>query len=383
MKVIYIIDTNHPNVANGSNVALLNILDEIKKYNVEPMVIAAHEGSLTEELKKRKISFKITHHQCHIYPRVKSIKNAIAFVPRLLQLLFRNYKAKLKLINIIEEFKPNIIHTNIGQLQLGYKVAKKLNIPHVWHIREYQDLALGMTPLPSKSVFINRLNSSINYSIAITKGIYNHYKMKNNASVIYDGVLKENKIQFKDRKDDYFLFLGRLNEQKGISELIDAFIDFSKFNDNFKLLIAGDGSENFINNLKNKVIQSDLSKRIHFLGYRNDISELLSNATALVVPSKNEGFGFITVEAMFNGCLVVGNNSGGTKEIIEPENLGLLYIGHTDLVLKLKEIVTLGIDYYNETIKKAQINASRLYSQEQNAIQIINLYKEILIKNKK
>ena len=40
----------------------------------------------------------------------------------------------------------------------------------------------------------------------------------------------------------------------------------------------------------------------------------MSKALALFVPSSFEGFGFITVEAMFCGCLVIGRNTGGTKE---------------------------------------------------------------------
>jgi glycosyltransferase involved in cell wall biosynthesis len=39
----------------------------------------------------------------------------------------------------------------------------------------------------------------------------------------------------------------------------------------------------------------------------------MAHATALIVSSYHEGFGFITVEAMFNGCLVIGNNKGGTN----------------------------------------------------------------------
>ena len=52
---------------------------------------------------------------------------------------------------------------------------------------------------------------------------------------------------------------------------------------------------------------------IELLGYRKDIPELMSNAKCLIVPSPNEAFGFITAEGMFNGCLVVGKNTAGTK----------------------------------------------------------------------
>ena len=380
IKVLYIIDTNIPNVANGANAALLNIIDEMINYDVEPMVVVAHYGSFCEELEKRKITFKITDHQCHVYPKVKSLKNAVAFFPRLLRMLMKNSNSQLKLKKIVEKFHPDLIHTNIGKIHIGYNVAKKLNIPHVWHIREYQDLDFGATPFPSKKRFINKLNSITNNTIAITQGIFNHFNMTENAQVIYDGVMKEESIQFLEKKDNYFLFLGRLEETKGIRQLLVAFIDFAHNNHDFELLIAGNGHDVFVNELKNIVNESGFVKRIHFLGFRKDISELLSKATALIVPSKYEGFGFITVEAMFNGCLVVGNNTGGTKEILENENLGILYTGHEELVSALNKIVYLGIENYYPMIKKAQIIASKLYSQEQNVNSIYNFYKEILAK---
>ncbi len=381
IKILYLIDTNVPNVANGSNVALLNLIEEMKHFDIELMLVAAKYGSLCKDVEQKNIPYKLTNHECHVYPRVKSIKNAIFFVPRLLGLLIKNFKAELNLKTIVEKYKPDLIHTNIGQLHIGYNVAKRLNIPHVWHIREYQDLALGMHPIPSKKSFKNRLNSSNNYSIAITNGIFNYYNLSHNARVIYDGVLNKDDITFLENKSKYFLFLGRLNQQKGILELIKAFFDFASFNYDYNLLIAGDGSEIYVNMLKEIVNKTPYSNRIIFLGFRKDTSELLKNATALIVPSKYEGFGFVTVEAMFNGCLVVGNNSGGTKEILELNNSGILYSGHNELVQSLKDIVTLGIEYYYPMIKKAQFTATNLYSKEQNAIHIYNFYRYILNKN--
>ncbi len=376
-KIVYIV--NHT-VPYGANVALLNIVDEMIKYNIEIMVVTGDSGYLCEELEKRKIKYEIIYHQFQIYPSIKSFKNALNFFYRLFKMLYYNFKAEFKLKKVINKFQPDLIHTNIGPTHIGYNVAKKLGIPHIWHIREYQDLDFGMVPFPSKEGFINKLNSINNISIAITMGIFDHFQMNKNAKVIYDGVMNERHTQFIDIKSNYFLFLGRLEETKGIRQLILAFIDFSSFNDDYDLLIAGNGSDIFVNELKLIVNKSGFTKRIHFLGFRKDINELLSKATALIVPSKHEGFGFITVEAMFNGCLVVGNNSAGTKEILETEKLGILYTGHDELVSSLKEIVISGIENYYPMIKKAQKIASKLYSKETNSNEIFNLYKHILIK---
>jgi glycosyltransferase involved in cell wall biosynthesis len=72
------------------------------------------------------------------------------------------------------------------------------------------------------------------------------------------------------------------------------------------------------------VNNSEVSSRIKFLGFCKDVFVLLSKATALIVPLKNEGFGFLTVKTMLNGCLAKDNNAGGTKEILKSENYGIL-----------------------------------------------------------
>ena len=51
-----------------------------------------------------------------------------------------------------------------------------------------------------------------------------------------------------------------------------------------------------------------------FLGEITNVYEWMARARTLVVPSRFEGFGFITAEAMLNGCFVVGRNTAGTKE---------------------------------------------------------------------
>jgi glycosyltransferase involved in cell wall biosynthesis len=380
-KVLYLI--NH-SVPYGANKALLNILDGLIPYGVRPTVIMAFEGAMCEELKKRNIQYHIIEHYFSIYPSLSSFRDISLFLPRLFRTYFFNFIAKRKLVVIAKEFNPKLIHTNIGPVHIGYCIAKKLVIPHVWHIREYQDLDFNMHPLYSKADFIKKLHNSINHSIVITKGVFDHFILSNNnAKVIYDGVLKENNVKFEFAKEKYFLFVGRLEEAKGIKNLLIAFVEFCKSNSEFELRIAGDGELQYKDELKKYIETEKLGSRVRFLGFREDIPSLMVKATALVVPSRYEGFGFITVEAMFNGCLVIGNNKGGTREILEEENLGILYSNHQELVLAMKTVVTEEVENYYEMILKAQKKAVALYSQEQNAKSIFDYYKEILHKQKK
>lgn len=378
-KVLYVINFTDP---YGANKALLNILDSIRDYDVCPLVVMSFQGEICNELKIRNIEYKVIKHYFSIYPPSLCIRDLILYIPRLFRTVTTNFFALKKMSLLVNDFKPDIIHTNVGPDHLGFYTAIKHNVPHVWHIREYQDLYFNMRPLFSMNGFIKKLQNGNNYSLAITNALFKHYSMNKNARVICDGVMKANETQFESEKEKYFLFVGRLEEAKGVRVLIEAYIEFSKFNSDFNLLIAGWGNLNYMDELFQLVNKANLSSNVQFLGFRSDVSILMSKATALIVPSRNEGFGFITVEAMFNGCLVIGNNSGGTREILESENLGILYSGHNELVTALKTVVTNGIQSYYPLIKKAQERAVILYSQDQNVKAVFGFYQDILNQNR-
>ena len=164
--------------------------------------------------------------------------------------------------------------------------------------------------------------------------------MASNGRVIYNGIYKKNQTRFNSEKSKYFLFVGRLEFIKGIEQVLEAFFEFARTNYDYKLKIAGDGDEQYKALLLKKVNTIGFSERIDFLEFKDNIDELMANATALIVASSYEGFGRVTAEAMFNGCLVVGLNSGGTKEILEKDNLGLLYHNHNELVSIMNTIVS-------------------------------------------
>lgn len=375
--VLYIL--NSPTIYGGANKSFLQMLDGLIKKGIIPFVVLPKNGDLCNQLLKRNIDFQILPYTDSINPPRVSIRDLFLFVPRFLRVLYINSKALKQLQSYIKIIHPDIIHTNVGTIHLGFHAAKKLKIPHVWHIREYQTLDFEIHPMPTMKSFIAKLNDQHNYPIAITQGIFNYFSMDNSARIIYNPVFVASETQFNVNKDKFFLFAGRLTVRKGINDLVKAFIDFSKIDSEYSLYIAGKAEDAHNEEiLKTMIVNGGISDRVYFLGEREDLSDLMSHATALIVPSFYEGFGRITAEAMFNGCLVIGNNTAGTKEIIEPENLGLLYTGHDQLVLAMKKVVENKIESYFPLIMKAQKRAVALYSQEQNVDSVYKLYSEII-----
>ena len=160
-KVIYLIVSADP---YGSNIALLNLLDMIIPKGVLPLgVVMSNEGGLCEMLRERKIKYIKMKYYYSVYPELSNFRKILFFLPILIRTLLYNKIAEIKLARIAKNFHADIIHTNISPLHIGYKVAKKLNLPHVWHIREYQDLYFGYHPLFTEKGFKKRFPAKITF----------------------------------------------------------------------------------------------------------------------------------------------------------------------------------------------------------------------------
>ncbi len=126
--------------------------------------------------------------------------------------------------------------------------------------------------------------------------------------VIRPDIAEVNEIftQFGLKRDEYFLFLGRLVPEKGIHYLIEA---FRKLKTNKKLIIAGgvSDSDGYVQGLQEMAAGDE---RILFTGFVQGqlLKELYSNAYAYVLPSDLEGMPLSLLEAMsYSNCCVVSD----------------------------------------------------------------------------
>ena len=110
----------------------------------------------------------------------------------------------------------------------------------------------------------------------------------------------------------------------------------------------------------------------------------MRNATAVVVPSVFEAFGRVMAEAEFQGCLVIGRDTGGTHEQFENgvklcgREIGLRYKTVDELASRLKEVTTQCHEYYYEMRQNAFNVVNKLYSIETNVETILSFYENIL-----
>ncbi len=113
---------------------------------------------------------------------------------------------------------------------------------------------------------------------------------------------KKKKLGLQNKK--IIITVGRLSMQKNPLVIVEIFAELCKIRQDCELLWVGTGE--MLKKIQNKVEKLDIVEKIHFLGIRTDVNELMQCSDLFLFPSLFEGFGIVAVEAQAAGipCLV-------------------------------------------------------------------------------
>ncbi|MEP1446561.1 MAG: glycosyltransferase [Paraglaciecola sp.] len=134
----------------------------------------------------------------------------------------------------------------------------------------------------------------------------------------------------KNSNEKLILFVGRLSEEKGVREAIQATAKLIDAGLRLRLIVIGEGHEK--EDFKKVVSDLGINEYVDFLGWieNKDVYYYFSACDVFVGPSKTaangqvEAQGLTFIEAMLAGCPVIGSNSGGIIDAVIPEQTGWL-----------------------------------------------------------
>ena len=170
----------------------------------------------------------------------------------------------------------------------------------------------------------------------------------------------------------YVLFLSRLNPKKNVGVLINAFKSLKQ--DAWCLVIAGDGSRDYVASLNQRVGGSE---KIIFTGWVEGEQKeaLLRDAALFALPSHQENFGLSVMEAMARGVPVLVSPHVNLAPEIEAANAGWV----VDLA-HVKEGLAAALNNEAERARRGEAarQLSQQYSWQRTATDLIELYRQIV-----
>jgi glycosyltransferase involved in cell wall biosynthesis len=287
-----------------------------------------------------------------------------------LSLLFNLIPRSYDLFWTIRRHRIDLVHTNSVVSLEGAVGAWLAGVPHVWHIRElFTRHSPKLLPLLGVSFTQQVIHGLSQQVICISEAVREQFGPLAQANprqywVVYNAIdpkagptLTPGKsapvggtwnqpLPAKPAKRLRFGYVGRLSEGKRFTDVVDALFFF---NQQFQhpvspaadLIVAG----TFVDAAYAETVEALIAERqmasvIHFLGYSSDLAPIYANCDAIIVPSLNEPFGRVIIEAMRAGVPCIAAASGGVPEIITHQQTGLLYPPR-DIAALAQEMATL------------------------------------------
>ena len=168
------------------------------------------------------------------------------------------------------------------------------------------------------------------------KVLYNTYS-KDFSSEINENKRKELYNKFELDNKFVFIFVGRIVENKGVKELVEAFTEFNEKYENTKLLVVGQPDKNKNGQLYYKQLRKISNENVIFTGFiePKEIRTYYSLANAQIIPTTNwESFGIVLLEGMYNNLKIIANDVGALREIGKDK---IIYTDKNNLIKSLVE----------------------------------------------
>lgn len=118
--------------------------------------------------------------------------------------------------------------------------------------------------------------------------------------------------------------VGNIRSSKGYDTLLRAAAQLHSRNPRFQFVVAGESNNALARQLLRLRTELGLDDAVHFIGFRQDIPNLMNGLDVFVLSSVSEGFSLATIQAMACGVPVVATRSGGPEEFVRDGVNGIL-----------------------------------------------------------
>jgi L-malate glycosyltransferase len=367
----------HDSSLYGASLSLLTFLENLSKNpSFEILVVLPNEGPMASKLNSSNIRYIIIS-----FPRCISI-NTDRAKKKLFELFKYEWRSRLvmtRLVSATNNFNAELIYTNTSIVDIGFKLSKRLKVPHIWHVREFGLSGYGFVYLPSQNSIANKIMCS-DISIFSSNTLRDFWvgSKKENSRVVYNGVCVRKhmpKKQLDLKNKIIFGLVGAILKGKGQDIAIRGFVKFLRDNPNSELHFFGDIiDKDYYKDIKQLIEHLKIFHKVRFFPFTDNV-EIYKYIHILLSCSENEGFGRTIIEAMSWGIPVIANASGGPLEIIDDGKTGLLYEKTPESLSEKMVTLTFNKTLYDELVKNGLEKVKKDFSVEKYNNEIASILK--------
>lgn len=308
-NILHLIETNEP---GGAETVLLNLATLLDKSRYNSIAGILGGGWLLKELQRKKVPVHILRFRHSL-----------------------DWRLLKDIIKLIKTQKIDLVQSHMARMNFyGALAAKISGIPMIatvhGKIRDFENRRQVFAykfvgRYGSKIVAVSHyLRDNLIKTAGINPGkiitIYNGISL-NKFEINLDRARKRRELNI-GLTTPIVTAIGDLRPVKGYEYFLQAASKVVKAVPATKFLIAGEGA--LRKELESQSQKLGLNGSVSFLGFRDDIPELLAISDVYVLPSLKEGFSISTIEAMAMSKPVVVTNSGGPPEIVIDSKTGFV-----------------------------------------------------------
>jgi glycosyltransferase involved in cell wall biosynthesis len=304
--ILYIVDASSNSIKQNVSV----LLKYLNRARYTPYLAISDDAYVAERLREANIEYKI----------IPEIATAGKF----------NVGGVAKQIAQFVEGKTiNLIHSHDVQgCFVATQVATQLGVPHVSTV--YTSLAgekkkKGLFAMPG-----DKIVSGANHLIAVSEEIKKSVEPLNNVTLIRSAVESERFVETLDTdhlareldldRDDVIVgTFATLSNDEDIKLVLEVAKILTSKNEKLHFVVAGSGQSS--ENVKKKIADLGIGKRLHMLGYRRDVAHILKSLNVVLVLAKNAEIPLILLEALAGTRPVVVTDTPAAREVVSEESV--------------------------------------------------------------
>lgn len=369
---------SHEGDLGGANKCLAEQIKILADEGYKISVIVLRKDSFADDVAKNVTSI----HVVYFYGWIIELGNK--FRPLLfLKRMLRNTWAVVQTLRIIYKVKPDYIATNTTTIPVAAIAAKLSFKKHIWFIHEFSEEDHGyrvFCGFKNGARLINWLSQKVVFNSEAVMHKYDRFIPDSKKFIAHNPVvLKEpGTIRIKNNNLDTnilrVIILGQIAPSKNQMEALQALAILKNQHLQVQLKIVGNlVNKGYFEKMQAYIATHELASDVEIVDYTTDPFSLVQQADVLLMCSRMEAFGRVTVEALKLGVPVIAANSGGSPEIIQHGSNGYLYQAGNpaDLALALQRFIENRTGFNNG---KIALKAKERFNEENTKKQLLQIF---------